>query len=77
LNLGQRSAYECSLGADGNDRHRSIIVLVAKFVQALSSRDTRRSYLELHHSSATNGTSVRKGEGHTTEAVMVNGSISR
>ena len=54
MKLGQRSAYECGLGADGNDRHRSIIVLVAKFVQALSSGDTRRSYLELYQVSATN-----------------------
>ena len=54
MNLGQRSAYECGLGADGNDHHRSVIVLVAKFVQALSSGDTGRSYLELHQASVTN-----------------------
>jgi hypothetical protein len=58
LNLEQRSAYERGLGADGNDYHRRIIVLVAKFVQALSSGDTRRDYLRLHQASAANGTSA-------------------
>jgi hypothetical protein len=74
LNLGKRSADECGLGANGNDCHRSVIVLSANFVQAPSSGDTCCSYLKLHYALARTEESS-KAEGHTIEVVIVNGSM--